>query len=208
MTTASRTPSAGALLTRPLVRALLVVLAGFLLGGLTSYAQGFLPEAFSSFANSSSGWTILTVALVFWSRLRTGPAAALGTATFVVLLLGYSVAAQLRGYYYDPTTWLVIGIVVGPFVGVAAAWLRGTGLGAALAAGVLAGVGLGEAVYGLTVVHETTSPVYWSVLGVAALALLVGMLVRRVRGPLPAAVAVVTALVVTAGVPVGYASLG
>lgn len=97
----------------------------------------------------------------------------------MVLLLGYSVAAQLRGYYYDPTTWLVIGIVVGPFVGVAAAWLRGTGLGAALAAGVL-----------------------------AALALLVGMLVRRVRGPLPAAVAVVTALVVTAGVPVGYASLG
>ncbi|MCP2264289.1 DUF6518 family protein [Promicromonospora thailandica] len=208
MTTVTRAPSAGAVLSRPLARAFVVVLLSFVLGGLTSYAQGFLPDGFRSFANSASGWTVLTAALVYWSRARTGAAAALGPVGFAVLLAGYSVAAQVRGYYYDPTLWIVLGVLAGPFVGMAAAWLRTEGIRAALGTALLAGIGVGEAVYGLTVISETTSPVYWTVIGLAGVALLAGMLARRIREPLAAVAAVVGTLVLAAAFVTAYMSLG
>lgn len=208
MTTVTRAPSAGAVLTRPLARILVVVALSFLLGGLTSYAQGFLPDAFASFANSASGWTVLTAALLYRSRVRTGPAAALGAVSFVLLVLGYTAASQVRGLVYDPFLFSVVGLVVGPFVGVAAAWLRADGARAALGTALLAGVGVGEAWYGLTVVGETTSPVYWTVIGVAGLALLGGMLDRRVRGALPAVLAVGGTVTVGVAFVAAYSGLG
>ncbi|MFI8526586.1 DUF6518 family protein [Promicromonospora sukumoe] len=207
MTTTADTSSARADLYRPLVRSGIVVVLSFLLGGLTSYAQGFLPDAFASFANSASGWTVLTALLVYWSRVRTAPAAVLGAVSFVLLVLGYTVAADLRGFYYDPLLFSVVGVVAGPFVGVAAAWLRADGVRAALGTALLAGIGVGEAVYGLTIIRETTSPVYWTVIGVAGLALLAGVLVRRVRGVLPVALAVGGTVVVAAAFYLAYSSL-
>ena len=190
MTTVTRTPSTRAPVSLPAARLGIVVVLSFLLGGLTSYAQGgFLPDAFASFANSASGWTVLTALLVYWSRARTVPAAVLGAVSFVLLVLGYMVAAQVRGFVYDPLHFAIVGVVVGPFVGVAASWLRATGVRAALGTALLAGIGVGESVYGLTVIRETTSPVYWTVIGVAGLALVVWMLVCRVRGALPVALA-------------------
>ncbi|MFC8800933.1 DUF6518 family protein [Streptomyces griseoincarnatus] len=189
MTTAAQTSSAPALISRPVIRLGIVVVLSFLLGGLTSYAQGFLPDAFESFANSASGWTVLTALLVYWSRARTVPAAVLGAVSFVLLVLGYMVAAQVRGFVYDPLHFSVVGVVAGPFVGAAASWLRATGVRAALGTALLAGIGVGESVYGLTIIRETTSPVYWTVIGVAGLALVTVMLVRRVRGALPVALA-------------------
>lgn len=186
MTTTSPAPTAPSAMARPVVRCGVVVVASFLLGGLTSYAQGgLLPDAFSSFANSASGWTVLTALLVYWSRARTGPAAVLGAVSFVLLVLGYTVAADVRGFFYDPLIWSVVGVVVGPFVGIGTSWLRATGVRAALGTALFAGIGIGECVYGLTVVGETTSPVYWVVIGAISLALLVGMLVRRIQGVLP-----------------------
>ena len=167
-----------------------VVLLSVLLGGLTSWAQGFLPDELRSFANSASGWTVITALLVFWSRARGGQAAALGAVSFVLLVLGYAVASQLRGFWYDPLYFSAVGIVVGPFVGVAASWLRSTGVRAALGAALLAGIGIGESIYGLTVVRESTSPVYWSLIGAAGVVLAAVMLVRRVRGALPTALAI------------------
>lgn len=200
-------PSARAAFSRPAVRPGIVVVLSFLLGGLTSYAQGFLPDALASFANSASGWTVLTALLVYWSRARAVPAAVLGAVSFVLLVLGYMVASQVRGYVYDPLLFSVVGLVAGPFVGVAASWLRATGARAALAVALLAGIGVGEAVYGLTVVRESTSPVYWSAIGVAGLALLAGVVVRRVRGSLPVLLAVGGTAVVAAAFYVAYSSL-
>ncbi|MFI9487248.1 DUF6518 family protein [Promicromonospora sp. NPDC052451] len=208
MTTVTRASSADAVLTRPLVRALAVVALSFLLGGLTSYAQGFLPDSFASFANSASGWTVLTASLLYWSRMRTGPAAVLGAVSFVLLVLGYTVASQVRGLVYDPLLFSVVGIVVGPFVGVATAWLRAAGVRAALGTALLAGIGAGEALYGLTVVRETTSPVYWTFIGVAGLALLTVMLVRRIRGAVPVALAVAGTVVVGVAFVAAYSGLG
>jgi hypothetical protein len=99
-------------------------------------------------------------------------------------------------------------VVVGPFVGVAASWLRAAGVRAALGGALLAGIGVGECVYGLTVVGDTTSPVYWTLIGVAGLALVAGLLVRRIRGALPVALAVGGTAVVAVAFHVAYTSLG
>ena len=191
----------------PVVRIGAVLVLSFLLGGLTSWAQGFLPDAFASFANSASGWTVLTALLVFWSRTRTVPAAVLGAVSFVLLVLGYTVASQVRGLVYDPLLFSAVGVVAGPFVGIAASWLRAVGVRAALGTALLAGIGVGEAAYGLTVVGDTTSPVYWTVIGVAGLALLSGLLVRRIRGALPVALAVGGTAGVALTFYVAYSSL-
>lgn len=50
---------------------------------------------------------------------------------------------------------------------------------AAAATALLSDIGLGEATYGLTMVADTTSPVYWTLIGLLALGLLVAMLIRR-----------------------------
>jgi hypothetical protein len=208
MTTDTQATAIRAAISRPPVRITVAVVLSLLLGGLTSYAQGgLLPDAFSSFANSGSGWTVLTVLLVYWSRARTVPAAVLGAVSFVLLVLGYTVAAQLRGFVYDPVLFSVVGVVVGPFVGVAASWLRATGVRAALSTALLGGIAVGECVYGLTVVRETTSPVYWTVIGVAGLALVVWTLARRVRGGLPVALASGGSLVVAAAFYLAFAYL-
>ncbi|MEU4362377.1 DUF6518 family protein [Promicromonospora sp. NPDC023987] len=185
-----------------------VVLLSILLGGATSWAQGALPSELRSFANSASGWTVLTALLVFWSRARTGPAALLGAVSFVLLVLGYAVASQLRGLWYDPLLFSAVGLAAGPLVGVAASWLRATGVRAALGAALLAGIGVGEAVYGLTVVGETTSPVYWSLIAAAGLALVAGLLVRRIRGTLPVGLAIGGTAVVATVFVVAYSNLG
>jgi hypothetical protein len=184
-----------------------VVGLSFLLGGLTSYAQGFLPDAFASFANSASGWTVLTALLVFWSRARTAPAAVLGAVSFVLLVLGYTAAADIRGYVYDPMLFTVVGVVVGPFVGMAASWLRRSGVRSALGTALLAGIGIGEAAYGLTIIGDTTSPVYWTVIGIAGVALLGGMVVRRLGGALPVGLATGGAVALAAAFYVAYSSL-
>jgi hypothetical protein len=193
---------------RRAVRLGAVVLLSVLLGGATSWAQGVLPSELSSFANSASGWTVLTALLVFWSRARTAPAALLGAVSFVLLVLGYAVASQLRGLWYDPLFFSAVGLAAGPLVGIAASWLRATGVRTALGVALLAGIGVGEAVYGLTVVRETTSPVYWSVIGVAGLVLVGGLLVRRIRGTLPVVLAVGGTAVVALTFLVASTSLG
>lgn len=173
----------------------------------TFYAQGFLPDAFGSFANSASGWTLLTALPVFASRARPKVAAVLGALSFVLLVLGYSLAASLNGLFYSPLLFGMIGVVVGPFVGLATAWLRRTGIRAALGTALLAGIFLGEAVYGLTVIAATTRPEYWLAIGVVGLALLVGMLLRRLRGWLPITIAVAGAAAVALAFNLAYTAL-
>lgn len=208
MTRVSQPPRPSTIAAVPVVRVGIAVLVSFLVGGLTSWTQGFLPDGLRSFANSASGWTTVTALLVFWSRARTGTAAVLGAISFVLLVLGYSAVSQLRGLFYDPLLFSTVGFAVGPFVGVAASWLRVTDTRAALAAALLAGIGIGESVYGLTAIRETTSPVYWAFIGVIALALLTGLLVRRIRGALPIALALGGTAVVAASFHFAYSLLG
>ncbi|MDA0566700.1 DUF6518 family protein [Streptomonospora sp. S1-112] len=199
---------------RPLpapARAVAVAAASFVLGGLTFFAQGFLPEAVSSFANSASGWTLLTVLLIHAARLNTAASAVLGAVGFVLLVLGYSAAAHLQGLFYSPVLFGAVGAVVGPFVGTATAWLRSRSRPrAAAGTALLSGIGIGEGVYGLTYIADTTSPVYWIAVAAAGTALLAAMTATRLRGA--GALPIATALAATAAVAglfvVAYVALG
>lgn len=194
---------------RVVLRGAVVIAMSFLLGMLTFFAQGLLPDALTSFANSASGWTLVTVLLLAWARLPTAFAAVLGAASFALLTVGYSVAADLQGLYYDPTLFVLVGVVVGPFIGVATSWLRAdSAWRAATATALLAGIGVGEAYFGLTAVADTTSPVYWTLIGVIALGLLVGMLARRIRGFPAVLLAVVGTSAIAWAFVVAYSALG
>ena len=185
-----------------------VTLASFLLGVLTSYTQGVLPDAWRSFANSATGWTLLTVVLVFWARVSTRLAAVLGALSFVLLVLGYTAGAQLQSLSYSPVLFGVVGLVVGPFVGVAAAWLRAQGVRAALGTALISGIFTGEAVYGLTVIADSTRPEYWVAIGAAGVLLLVVMVSLRIRGWVPVILAILGTAAVAGAFIVTYTALG
>jgi hypothetical protein len=157
-------------------RSVVVVVVSFLLGA--SLAQGLLPAALAPFANSTSGWTILTALLVWAARRGLVLSAVLGAASFIALVSGYTFVSNLRGFYFSPLFWSVVGVVAGPVVGVAAAALHRRGWELAVGAGVLAGILLGDAAYGLTVVVATTGWVYWALSAAVGAALLVVVGVR------------------------------
>lgn len=195
----------------PLVRTslstLAIAAASLLLGALTSWAQGLLPDALASFANSPSGWTILTALLVAAARPSLPVGAVLGVVSFVTLVLGYTAASELRGLTYSPVLWGAVGVVAGPFVGAAAATLVGRrALLAGVGAGALAGVLVADGIYGLTVVDQTTSPVYWTLCLVLA-ALLVGVGAVRLHEWTAVAALLATTAAATAALTGGYALL-
>lgn len=150
-----------AALARPMARVLLVAVVAFALGGTTSLGQAFLVEEAASLANSVTGWTLPTVALVFITARSFTEAAVAGAVSFVALTVGYAVVSTLRGFPFDPTTWAVIGLLAGPVIGAATFALRRSPAEAAVGGGLLAGVLIGEGAYGLTVIADTTSPVFW-----------------------------------------------
>lgn len=189
------------------VVAVAVMGASLLLGGLTSWLQGVLPDALASFANSPSGWTALTALLVAWRRPSLPLGALLGVASFVALVLGYTAASELRGLAYDPVLWGAAGLVAGPFVGAAAAAVVGPrALHASLGAGALAGVLVADGIYGLTVVGSSTSPVYWTLCLVAGAAVVAGTALR-LRTPAAAAVTVGCAAAAVGVLSLGYGVL-
>jgi hypothetical protein len=193
---------------REVILRLAVVVPGSLaLGALTSWAQGVLPYALASFANSPSGWTVLTVLLVAAVRPSLPVGAVLGAVSFVSLVLGYQLGSAVRGLSYDPTIWGGVGVIAGPFVGAAAAALVGRQvLPAALGAGALAGVLVSDGIYGLTVVAESTSPVYWTLCLVAGV-VLIAAVAARLRSVAVLGLAVATAAVATGVLSGGYAVL-
>ena len=133
--------------------------------------------------------------------------AVLGVLSFVSLVLGYTVASEVRGLSYDPLFWSVVGVVAGPFVGAAAAVLVGRHvIGTALGAGALAGALIADGIYGLTVVAGTTSPVYWVLCLVGGVAL-VGVVAVRLRTRVAVVTLLATAVVATAVLSAGFAVL-
>jgi hypothetical protein len=138
------------------------------LGGLTSFAQTILPDAFRPFANSASGWTLLAFLLVYAGRARLLLGTILGVVAFVGLVEGYAIVSNLRGFYYSYTgVFTLIGLAAGPVLGLSAALTRhGTGrssrrLWQVLGFSPLCAVLIGDGVFGLRYVSETTGTFYW-----------------------------------------------
>ena len=194
-------------MTRQWVALPAVVAVSLLLGGLTSSAQGLLPDAVASFANSPSGWTILTAAIVAATRPGLRAGAVLGVLSFVSLVLGCAIASELRGLTYDPVLWCIIGVLAGPPVGTAAAALAGPHrTRASVGAGVLAGVFIADGIYGLTVVDQSTSAVYWTACIVAGIAL-VTVTASRFRSRTTTVTCVASTLASAAFLTAGYSVL-
>ncbi|WP_062518869.1 DUF6518 family protein [Demequina silvatica] len=189
------------------LRVVFTAWVALILGGLTPVAQGVLPDEVASLANSVAGWTVPTAALVWWLARSRVEAALGGAVAFVALTLGYSVVSDWRGEHFDPTFWATLGLVAGPVIGLAAHALRSTAREAAVGAGVLAGVLIGEAVYGLTVIADTTSPVFWWICAAAGVVLLGAMCVRLAR-PGVILLACVTTVALAGAFVVAYRMLG
>jgi hypothetical protein len=162
-------------------RVLLAAVVAVALGGATSLGQTFLPEEAASLANSVTGWTLPTVALVFVTARSFTEAAVTGAVSFVALTVGYAVVSTLRGFPFDPTAWAVVGVLAGPVIGAATFALRRSPMHAAVGGGLLAGVLIGEGVYGLTAIAATTSPVFWWAAITVGVALLVAVAALRLR---------------------------
>lgn len=188
-TTAQGQPEAGRLglgssshwggLARLVVKLGLAIVISLVLGGLTSPAQAWLPDAVNSFANSASGWTLLTALIVWTFRERAAPSAVFGAASFVALVLGYVIVSNLRGFGDTEGFFFVAAVAVGPFVGAAASWLHQHDFRAALGCGLLAGIGLGEAVFSLVSNEATTGWFYWTLISALSALLIAGMSTRR-----------------------------
>lgn len=159
---------------------LVLALAGLTVGGLTSFGQQVLPDGVAPLANSATPW-VAAVGVVLALRAPPLPrAAVLGAIGLVAVNCGYGIVSTARGHFYDPTSWNVIGAIVGPLVGTAVVLLGSPSWRlAGAAAGALAAIPLGEGLFGLLVVGRTEYTTYWVAQCVLAVLLLVLRLRRR-----------------------------
>ena len=158
------------------------IVGAILIGGLTSVGQQYLPAWLNSLANSVGGWTMLSFLLVWLGRARPLLAAVLGVVVFQLLTESYSVVSEWRGFDDgDPfaSIWTVVGLIAGPVLGVSAGLARhGRPVWRALGVTPLSAVLLGEGIWALNTIADTTSPVYWSLEIVLSVAFLVAAVLR------------------------------
>ncbi len=179
-------------------RALLAMVIAALMGAVTALSAPFLDEQLGRVVNAPWEWTAIVFALVWWSRARPWPAAALGTVAFLLLNVGFALGAafaQGNGYAISAGNfWVVVGFVAGPVVGVGASWVRHRHDAlAALGLAGLAGVVLGDGWNGLTL-YPFVSPGYWLVLIATGVAVLASTTAARLPGAPVRATAVVAAV--------------
>jgi hypothetical protein len=179
----------------------IVGLLALALGVLTAYAQGWLPLETASLANSSGSWALVAFLLAL---LAPGAfsAAACGVVALAALLAGYVVGAGIRGYASGTgliVFWGLAAVLVGPFLGLGARWVRsGRRTLAALGVGGMSGVLVGEGIYGLAYVADTTYPPYWWGEIAVGLALLCAIAALRLRRPRPIVLAAASSAAVAA----------
>lgn len=191
----------------------LVVMVAVVVGILTAYGQGLLPSALGSLANSSGAWALVAFGLAL---LPVGPrgAAAAGTAALLAMLVGYVMVQQVRGYASSaalPVFWTIVALIVGPALGLGAHWLKsGRGNRAAVGVAGICGALIGEGVSGLRYIADTTYPPYWWASILTGTVLLGWAVSRRLRRPVPAGLAVLVTVAVSAAFVVVYSrgSLG
>lgn len=163
----------------------LAVGCGLIAGAVTAIAQGMLPAWVSSLANSSGSWTLLAFLLALPAPTAVSGAVC-GFGSLLSMLAGYVLTDLLRGYPASTglmVFWSAAALVAGPLLGVGAQWLRRRpGTLAALGLSALSGVLLGEAGYGLLVIAQSTSPVYWWGQGLVGVLLLAAGASWKLRG--------------------------
>ena len=190
----------------------IALLGGLLIGGLTSFGQLVLPPWVNSLSNSAGGWTMFAFLLIWLGRARPLLAALLGLIAFEALSEGYGVVTRWRGIPYSApfaSIWALVGLATGPVLGVAASLVRhGSALWRALGVTPLAAVLLGEGIYGLRFISDTTSPVYWTIEVVLSVLFIALALVRCRLGWLRSALVIGVWLAGAAVFSVAFLFLG
>lgn len=171
---------------------MLVGIVGVSLGFLTAYAQEWLPDELGSLANSAGSWALVAFVLALLAAdART--AAFFGFLALVALLTGYVLGANVRGFVSGRALivfWGAAAVVAGPLLGLGAHWVKTQRSAAgALGIGAISGVLVGEGIYGLAYIADTTYPPYWWGEMIVGVALLTWVAVRRLRPPQTAALA-------------------
>ena len=171
----------------------LVGIAGLSLGFLTAYAQEWLPDELGSLANSAGSWALVAFTLALLA-VDGRTAVSFGCLALVALLIGYMLGANVRGFASGRSLivfWGAAAVVAGPLIGLAAHRVRTEhGPMAALGIGAISGVLVGEGIYGLAYIADTTYPPYWWGEIIVGVALLTWVAVRRLRQRRAAALAV------------------
>jgi hypothetical protein len=174
--------------------AVMAVIVGLLVGALTAYAQGWLIDAVGSLANSAGPWSL--AAFLVAMRARRPLVAALSAMLVLASCeIGYVIATHVRGGSNATSTvlfWLAAAVLAGPPLGVAGAWSwqRGWWFGASAGPAVLAGVLIGEPIYALSTIADTTSPAYWVIELLVGVSIVVLACVRIIRDDLRPRVAI------------------
>lgn len=192
-----------------LIRALVVLGVAMVLGALTAGGQQWLPDQLRSLANSSGSWALVAFLLAM-GAWRARWAALCGAVSLAGLLAGYVLFNGIRGYAASVglvVFWGAAAAVVGPLLGLGGHWLatRRDAV-AGVGAGGMAGILIGEGVYGLTAIADTTYPPYWWASVAAGVFLLVVAVVVRLRRVGPAVVATGTCAIVAAAFVTLYAA--
>lgn len=158
------------------------------LGVLTSYGQEWLPSQLGSLANSSGSWSLLAFGLALFLATGVRTAALIGLLALLALLAGYVFGASVRGYSSGVTLiafWGAAALLAGPLIGIGAHWVRSSvDPRPAFGAGAMSGVLVGEGVYGVTFIADTTYTPYWwgeILVGLALAGWVVGRSRRRLR---------------------------
>jgi hypothetical protein len=164
-----------------------VLAASALTGILTPFGEQMLPHAIRSMANSSGPWALVAFAAIYVSGLRGWRAAALGAASFVTMDLSFYVVFESLGLFYPQhflAFWMLVAVVIGPVVGLSAAWLRSPhpplrGVAVSAAPAVLVGEGIFMLVRlpGESTVYAIAS----LVVGVALFGILARLVLRDTR---------------------------
>jgi hypothetical protein len=165
---------------------LFVLAVAAVVGALTPYAQVHLPESINAVANSSGSWVTITFTSIYLSRARGVLAAILGAASFLVMnLFFYDVFEQRIGLYLHQTLdfWIVVGLVVGPVIGLCASWLRSpNGILRAIAVAAPTSVLVGEGLYMLAFLRGV-STVYAISSVIVGIVVFVALSAWRLRHP-------------------------
>jgi uncharacterized protein DUF6518 len=167
------------------IRLVIIGVIALALGVLTAYAQGWLPDQASSAANSVGTWALIAFLLALLAG-GVRSAAVAGAIALLGLLGGYVMGAAVRGYSSGLLLivfWAIASVTAGPVLGLSAQWIRSVrGWPAAIGAGLVSGLLIGEGWYGLAVISGTTYPPYWwgeAAAGLVLLAMLSAFRLRR-----------------------------
>jgi hypothetical protein len=165
-------------------RLIVAVVVGSAVGAVNEWSVPHLPASLEPLSNSAAPWIIVACVLALTAR-RLGEALVLSVVSLLALVLGFYVAQAHRGWAVSLNQvafWIVASVALGPLVGLAVSWLRrAVPIGAALGAGELGGLLVGEAVHGLTSLRFSTPARYWEVQFALGVGLAIGLTLWRSR---------------------------